>query len=209
MCLYCWFIGDPETEREAVNGPPPSCIQASWESADQCTRAEEGRGPDVLWWPDAGWWCVWRKSESQVEGRLEQDSTANPGQADESKRGQGQTPRSGSFSLLCQSVIQCSFIDCFYLFTMKGSVLSNGCCVILMNDHWYSNLAKEYFFLWTMLFDIRWKICLDGITLQPAWRSQHEMVKVERSNLGRSHITNKPWWPILQCGNEGQFCLVL
>lgn len=87
--------------------------------------------------------------------------------------------------------------------------LSNGCCVILINDHWYSNLAKEIFFLWTMLFDIRWKICLDGITLQPAWRSQHEMVKVERSNLGRSHITNKPWWPILQCGNEGQFCLVL
>lgn len=87
--------------------------------------------------------------------------------------------------------------------------LSNGCCVILINDHWYSNLPKENFFLWTMLFDIRWKICLDGITLQPAWRSQHEMVKVERSNLGRSHITNKPWWPILQCGNEGQFCLVL
>lgn len=24
--------------------------------------------------------------------------------------------------------------------------LSNGCCVILINDHWYSNLAKENFF---------------------------------------------------------------
>lgn len=68
----------------------------------------------------------------------------------------------------------------------------------------------KLFFFSIFLFNYpRWQICFDGVTVQQTWRSQHEVVKVERSNLGCRHITHQPWWPILQCWDEGQFCFFI
>lgn len=95
-------------------------------------------------------------------------------------------PGQGHFHCVSQSLSDI-FINCFYLFTnMKGSVDSNSnnvCCVILINDHMYSNLVKVNLFslnnaFWHKVEDMSWWFHFTTGLVVTTWDGQSWKVKL-------------------------------